>query len=60
VSRLVAGVREATGHPSGPQIIADTGMTVDTSRPHVPDTGCPDGGRFRKQRTVNPLIALCK
>jgi hypothetical protein len=32
VSRLVAGVREVTGHPSGPQIAADTGMTVDTSR----------------------------
>lgn len=24
VSRLVAGVREVTGHPSGPQIAADT------------------------------------
>ena len=39
VSRLVAGVREVTGHPSGPQIAADTGMTVDTSRPRVPNGG---------------------
>jgi hypothetical protein len=44
VSGLVVGVREATGHSSGPQIAADPSMTVDTSRPHVPDTRRPDGG----------------
>jgi len=43
VSRLVVGVREAPGHPCGPQIAADIGMTVDTSRPHLPDSSCPDG-----------------
>jgi hypothetical protein len=53
VSTLVAGVLLwAAGHPSGPQIAADTGMA--TSAGHQPSAGRP----FRKQRTVNPLIAL--
>jgi hypothetical protein len=60
VSTLVAGVRSAAGYPSGPQIAADTGIAIDTSL--ATSAGHqPSGGRsFRKQRTVNPLIALCK
>jgi hypothetical protein len=56
VSTLVAGVRSAAGHPSGPQIAADTGIAIDTSL--ATSAGHqPSGGRsFRKQRTVNPPI----
>jgi hypothetical protein len=62
VSTLVAGVLLwAAGHPSGPQIAADTGMAIDTSLAtcagHHPSGHHPSGGRsFRKQRTVNPPI----
>jgi uncharacterized protein with GYD domain len=52
VSALVAGVREAAGHPSGPEIAADTGLATRAGHR-------PSGRRsFRKQRTVNPPIAL--
>lgn len=50
-SALVAGVQEATRHLSGPQTAVDTSLA--TCRTPVR----PDGGRFRKQRTVNPPIA---
>jgi hypothetical protein len=51
VSALVAGVREAAGHPSGPEIAADTGLAMRAGHQ-------PSGRRsFRKQRTVNPPIA---
>ena len=51
MSALVAGVREAAGHPSGPQIAADTGLATRAGHQ-------PSGRRsFRKQRTVNPPIA---
>jgi hypothetical protein len=50
VSALVAGVRAAAGHTSGPEIAADTGLA--TSAGHQP---C--GGRSsRKQRTVPPIV----
>jgi hypothetical protein len=57
VSALVAGVREAAGHPSGPQIAADTGLAIDTSLATC--AGHQPSGRrsFGKQRTVNPPIA---
>jgi hypothetical protein len=43
------------GQPSGSQIAADTGMTIDTSLATYAGHQ-PSGGRsFRKQRTVNPL-----
>jgi hypothetical protein len=56
VSTLVAGVRSAAGHPSGPQTAADTDMAIDTSL--ATSAGHqPSGGQwFRKQRTVNPPI----
>jgi hypothetical protein len=57
VSTLAAGVRKGAGHPSGPQIAADTGMAIDTS-PATCTGHQPSGRRsFRNQRTVNPLIA---
>jgi hypothetical protein len=50
VSALVAGVREAAGHPSGPEIAADTGLAMRAGHR-------PSGRRSsRKQRTVNPLM----
>jgi hypothetical protein len=51
VSTLVAGVRAAAGHPSGPQTATDTGLAIDTSL--ATSAGHqPSGGRsFRKQRT---------
>jgi hypothetical protein len=53
---LVAGAREAAGHPSGLQIAANTGMAIDTSLATCAGHQ-PSGGRlFRKQRTVNPLM----
>jgi hypothetical protein len=57
VSTLVAGVRSAAGYPSGPQIVADTGIAIDTSLATCAGHQ-PSGGRsFRKQRTVNPPLA---
>jgi hypothetical protein len=56
VSTLVAGARSVAGQPSGPEIAADTGMTIDTSLA-VPAGHQPSGRRsFRKQRTINPPI----
>jgi hypothetical protein len=56
VSTLVAGVRSAAGHPSGPHTVADAGMAIDTS-PAMSAGHQPSGGRsFRKRRTVNPPI----
>jgi hypothetical protein len=57
-------VREATGFCAGRQIVVDTGMAIDTGLARCAGHQ-PSGGRslerpFRKQRTVNPLIALCK
>ena len=49
VSALMAGVREAAGHPSGPEIAADTGLATRAGHQ-------PSGRRsFRKHPTVNPL-----
>jgi hypothetical protein len=50
VSALMAGVREAAGHPAGPEIAADTGLATRAGHQ-------PSGRRSsRKQRTVNPLF----
>jgi hypothetical protein len=50
VSALVADLREPAGHPSGPEIAADTGLATRAGHQ-------PSGRRsFRKQRTVNPLM----
>jgi hypothetical protein len=50
VSALMAGVRAAAGHPSGPEIAADTGLATRAGHR-------PSGRRSsRKQRTVNPLM----
>jgi hypothetical protein len=55
MSTLVAGVQEAAGHPSGPQI-ADTGLAINTTL--TASAGHQSSGQwsFRKQRTVNPLM----
>jgi hypothetical protein len=53
---LVAGAREAAGHPSGLQIAANTGMAIDTSLATCAGHQPSGGWSFRKQRTVNPLI----
>jgi hypothetical protein len=60
VSTLMAGVPSAAGHPSGRQTAADTGMAIDTSL--VTGAGYQPFGRrsFRKQRTVDPPIALAR
>jgi hypothetical protein len=51
VSALMAGVRAAAGHPSGPEIAADTGLATRAGHQ-------PSGRRSSpKQRTVNPPIA---
>jgi hypothetical protein len=64
VSTAVAGVREATGCCPGRQIGVDIGMAIDTGLAtgagHQPSGKRPSERPFRKQRTVNPLIALCK
>jgi hypothetical protein len=57
MSALVAGVRETTGHLSGRQTAADTSPATDASLATC--AGHQPSGRrsFRKQRTVNPLMA---
>jgi hypothetical protein len=52
----MAGARDAAGHPSGPEIAADTGLAIDTSLATC--AGHQPSGRWssRKQRTVNPPI----
>jgi hypothetical protein len=51
---------QVVGQPSGFQIAADTGMTIDTSLATCAGHQ-PSGGRsFRKQRTVNPLVVRAR
>jgi hypothetical protein len=46
----------ADGHPSRPQMAADSGMALDASVAMCAGHQSPGGRSFRKQRTVNPLI----
>jgi hypothetical protein len=48
----------ADGHPSRPQMAADSGMALDASVAMCAGYQSPGGRSFRKQRTVNPPIAL--
>jgi hypothetical protein len=57
VSTLVAGLRSAAGHPSGPQTAADPDTAIDTSLATSSGHQPYQGQSFRKQRTVNPPIA---
>jgi hypothetical protein len=46
----------ADGHPSRPQMAADSGMALDASVAMCAGYQSPGGRSFRKQRTVNPPI----
>ena len=46
----------ADGHPSRPQMAADSGMALDASVAMCAGYQSPGGRSFRKQRTVNPLM----
>jgi hypothetical protein len=58
-TRVRAGgrVRSAAGQPSDSQSAADTGMATDTSMATCVGHQLSGGRSFRKQRTVNPLMA---
>jgi hypothetical protein len=60
VSTLVAGVHRRPGHPSRPQMATDSGMALDASLATFAGHQLSGRRSFRKRRTVNPLIALCK